>query len=248
MPLFTIATVTLNNLQGLEKTRISVEKQAFKDFEWLIQDGGSEDGTIQFFNNSDAVIETAKDEGIYDAMNRLIERARGDYILFLNAGDALAANDTLGRIAEHLHEKKPDFLYGDAFEDCNGKNFFKPARSHKHLALGMFTHHQSMLYRRANIGDLRYNLDYKIAADYDFTVRFLQNANIVEYINQPLCLFESGGISQQKTAPGRQEQFTIRKKLKLCSPVKNHMIISLQALNILFRRCAPHLFWKLKQN
>lgn len=247
MPLFTLATVTLNNAQGIEKTWNSIKKQDFKSFEWLVQDGGSSDDSVNFLSKTPAITESVKDNGIYDAMNKLIERSKGDYILFLNAGDALAAPQTLSMIEQNLKDT-PDFIYGDALEeDENGYTHPKTARNHKKIALGMFTHHQAMLYRKKLIDDLKYNEDYTIAADYDFTARFLQNTETVKYINEPICIFEHGGISQQQTKLGRMEQFQIRKNLKLCSPLQNHIITTLQAINMSFRNIAPNLYWILKQ-
>jgi putative colanic acid biosynthesis glycosyltransferase len=248
MPLFTLATVTLNNAKGLEKTWNSIKSQDLGDYEWLVQDGASTDNTSNILKNTPALIQSAHDNGIYDAMNRLIERATGDYILFLNAGDTLAAPDTLSMITNHTNGK-PDFIYGDAFEDTqNGIKQNKAARSHNKIALGMFTHHQSMLYKHAAIGELRYDLTYKIAADYDFTARFLNNCDSIEYIPAPICIFEPGGISQQQTQQGRLEQFQIRKNLNLCSPMQNHIITTLQSLNMIFRNIAPNLYWSLKRH
>lgn len=248
MPLLTLATITLNNAQGIEKTKKSIKKQSFKDFEWLVQDGASTDETLNILKNTSAKLESKGDKGIYDAMNRLIERSTGDHILFLNAGDQLAAANTLQEIAEHLQKDTPDLLYGDALEEHKGSEYLKSARSHQHLQLGMFTHHQSMIYRRAAIGNLRYNIDYEIAADYDFTARFIQNAKIIEYIKTPICIFETGGISQQRTALGRKEQFQIREELKLCDPIQNHIVTLLQILNMALRNHFPSLFWTLKRH
>jgi len=241
---FTLATITLNNAQGIEKTWKSIKSQDFHDYEWLVQDGGSTDQTLKMLKNTPAIVASKTDNGIYHAMNRLIERASGDYILFLNAGDALATPRTLSQIANI----NADFIYGNSLEETfNGKQKYKPAGSHKNITKGMFTHHQSMLYRRTAIGGLRYNENYKIAADYDFTVRFLRNTETVEYKPQPICIFEPGGISQQQTNQGRHEQFQIRKNLNLCSPIQNHIITTLQAINMKLRTHTPNLYWRLKK-
>ena len=197
---FTLATITLNNIQGVVETYNSVQSQTLKDYEWLVQDGGSTDETLEFIKTTPAITQSTSDNGIYDAMNRLIERSNGEYILFLNAGDTLATPQTLEIISKNL-EETPDFIYGDALEHVQNANInVKTARNHKHIALGMFTHHQSMLYKTSCIGDLRYNETYTIAADYDFTARFLQQTKNVKYIPAPICIFEAGGISQQQTS------------------------------------------------
>ena len=244
---FTLATITLNNAEGLEKTWNSIKSQEFEDFEWLIQDGGSTDDTINILKNTLGIIQCMNDTGIYNAMNRLISRASGEYILFLNAGDMLADPQTLKTIAQNI-KNQADFIYGDALEQAqDGKINYKPSRKHKRITLGMFTHHQAMLYKTSAIGKKRYNEDYKITADYDFTARILKSAKNIEYIPTPICIFEAGGISQQETKAGRNEQFQIRKTLKLCSPIQNVIITTLQAINMAFRTFAPNLYWSLKQ-
>lgn len=101
-PLFSIITVTLNNLPGLRKTRDSVTAQQFQDFEWLVVDGGSSDGSVEFLQDCTANFTSAPDKGPFDAMNKGLERARGQYLLFLNAGDTLAAPDVLRQIAQRI--------------------------------------------------------------------------------------------------------------------------------------------------
>lgn len=306
-PFFSLCTVSKNNAAGLQKTWKSIDFQTFKDFEWLVQDGASKDNSLEILASTSAQTQSAPDSGIYDAMNRLIERAKGRYILFLNAGDALAAADTLQTIYAATNKIAPDFIYGDAHEDtaaATSKDIalpalhhspppksqtlqspepaatstlkpealpqpksgtypsfkglyyvkylhYKAAKSHTQIANGMFTHHQAMLYNCECIGTLRYNTAYKIAADYDFTARFLKSSLhghvLAIHIPQPICIFESGGLSQQNAAHGRREQFEIRKNLQLCSPAQNQAITALQALNWQLRRHAPALYWLLKR-
>lgn len=243
---FTIATVTKDNAAGLQKTYNSIKNQSFTDFEWLVQDGASTDETTQFLSQTNAITTSQPDNGIYDAMNRLIERANGHYILFLNAGDALAGPNILEIIHAAASKETPDFIYGDAHEGTGTHTKPKTSKPHTHITRGMFTHHQSMLYRRAAIGSLRYNTHYKIAADYDFTAQFLQESQRALYVPAPICIFEAGGISQQNAAHGRREQFKIRENLKLCAPALNHVITSAQALNWQLRKLAPPFYWFLK--
>ncbi len=279
--LFSIITVTFNNLHGLKQTYSSLHMQSCDDYEWIVIDGGSDDGSAGFLHeispsprwgegrgegeekperHSNIDLRAShpphptlspqgrglfwlseKDEGIYDAMNKGIERANGDYLLFLNAGDTLAAPDALAKVKDAAG---PDFIYGDALEGENRK----PARSHRTIARGLFTHHQAMFYRRETLGDLRYDLTYKIAADYDFTARFLQKTDKALYLPFPVCIFEPGGISQQRVRQGREEQYQIREKMKLCHPVQNCAITLLQQAASGFRSLCPALYWRLKSS
>lgn len=256
---FSIITVTRDNLAGLQGTQESLQSQTCRDFEWIVIDGASLDGTVEFLKTAAEQWISEPDHGIYDAMNKGINRAASEYLLFLNAGDRLAAPDTLEKIAAALPQTRhpgasrdlvnsreenalPDFIYGDSREG----QFYKPARGHTRIAQGMFTHHQAMLYRRAAIGGLRYDLYYKIAADYDFTARFLKSARGILYLQFPLCIFEPGGVSQQKASLGRREQFNIRKKLQLISVPLNIAFYIIQSLLWRLRKLNPGFYWSLK--
>lgn len=244
--LFSIITVTRNNREGLAKTAQSLDLQEYDDFEWIIIDGNSEDGTDEDFEGYEAVIISEDDAGVYDAMNKGIDLATGEYLLFLNAGDTLAQTQSLKKIKEAISLSKPDFIYGDAWEFSEGRTWYKPSRSHTKLARGMFTHHQSMLYKHALIGDQRYDLNYRISADYDFTVQFLNKARTCLYLPIPLCVFEGGGISQTNVRRGRKEQFSIRRKNMMTLAPQNVAIYAAQMVSWGFRSCAPGLYWKLK--
>lgn len=243
-PFFSVVSVTKNNLPGLQKTLKSLESQSCSNFEWIVIDGASQDKTSDFLKQTKALWISAPDRGLYDAMNKGIERAGGTYILFLNAGDELAEPGTLARIRDKIADTRPDFIYGDALE--NGA--YKPARPHTKYTQNMFTHHQAMLYRREAIGDLRYNLNYKIAADFDFTCRFLQSARTTLHCPIPVCNFEPGGLSQTKTHQGRYEQFKIRKALNLISPPVNAAFYIAQFLTWGFRAALPDAYWRLKSS
>ncbi len=269
--LFSIITVTRNHLAGLKRTHESVAAQSLTGFEWLVIDGASNDGTVDFLETINAAYSSEPDDGIYEAMNKGIERAQGFYLLFLNAGDTLAHEDTLAEIAAYIEElqETPDFIYGDALEtktvilsDREGShkttkdssatpqndNYYKKARSYQKAAHGMFTHHQSMLYRRDLPGrDLRYDQAYAVAGDYKFTLQCLERARTVVYCPFPLCLFESGGVSQQRVRQGRAEQIAIRRELGATGPLQNRLIAARQSAAYALRRLFPGLYWRLKR-
>lgn len=237
-PLFSLITITLNNIEGLQKTYNSVQNQTLKGYEWLAIDGNSSDGTKEWLKTVPATAISEADNGIYDAMNKGIERAKGKYILFLNAGDTIAGPETLHKIADTIKNDRPDFIYGDSYEDKH----YKRARAHKHIARGMITSHQAMLYRRATIGNLRYSADYKIAADYDFTARFLSAAKNALYCQFPICNFESGGLSQNNAAAARTEESQIRKALGLGSPLESAFTTARQTLAQFIKTKVPALY------
>ncbi|MFN3700979.1 MAG: glycosyltransferase family 2 protein [Alphaproteobacteria bacterium] len=256
--MFSIITVTLNNHAGLRRTYQSLQTQNHKGFEWIVIDGGSADETLEFLRkNPPETLISEPDQGLYDAMNKGIKLARRDYVLFLNAGDALASPDILHKISEDLKTPSSQnstprpyaFLYGDALElEDNSALRLKPARPYHKRRWGMITHHQAMLYHRENLQHFSYDLSYKIAADYDLTLRFL--GSILEseilYLPFPICIFEAGGLSQQKAGLGRKEQFKARQKHKNCPLAMNALIYSVQAASLALRRIVPPLYWRLR--
>ena len=182
------------------------------------------------------------DLGIYDAMNKGINRSKGHYVFFLNAGDTLSDVDILTTIARTIASEKPDFIYGDALES---DGYYKKARDHHAINWGMFTHHQAMLYRRETMGDLRYDTSYQIAGDYAFTRAFLKNVTTAFYIPAAICIFKTGGISQRNMRLGRTEQYKARQRAG-CALPKNMSIYVLQTATANLKRHAPRIYSALK--
>lgn len=242
-PLFSIITVAKNNLDGLKQTHQSIIIQTVRDMEWIVIDGASTDGTADWLaTTQDTNWTSESDAGIYDAMNKGLDRAKGTYALFLNAGDTLADPDTLEKITDYIGTTRPDFIYGDAWESGN----YKTARPHTKILWGMPTHHQAMFYRIYAKNMIRYDTAYKISADYAFTLRVLQQAQDVTRYPLPICTFQPGGVSQHRVLTGRLEQFIIRKKLG--TPILyNAAIFCAQTFAYILRKIIPPLYWYLKK-
>lgn len=243
-PRFSFITVTRNHLAGLKNTSRALDLEDHTLFEWIVIDGASTDGTPEYLKTAPAQWISEPDQGIYDAMNKGLARATGDYVLFLNAGDTLALPRTLETLTALLTARpvQPDLIYGDAFED----SVIKPARPHLDIAQGLFTHHQAIFYRRAAIGDLRYDQAYNIAADYKFTAQFLRRTQDVLYWPRPLCRFETGGLSQRQAFKGRMQQSLIRRELGMTLPLEELQIVASQTLAFTLRRLCPRLYWRLR--
>ncbi|WAC41743.1 glycosyltransferase [Pedobacter sp. SL55] len=123
-----IITINFNNQLGLEKTILSVINQTIKPFEYIIIDGGSTDGSkeiIESYSQSIQFWVSETDHGVYHAMNKGIEKATGDYLLFLNAGDRLYQNETIERVLSKM-EDNVDLYYGDTeYEEPSRPNYIK---------------------------------------------------------------------------------------------------------------------------
>lgn len=213
-PLFSIITVTRNNLDGLRATHDSLKAQDCTDYEWIVIDGASSDTTADFLKTCDADWLSEPDNGIYDAMNKGIAKARGTYLWFMNAGDTFFDQNTLTHIKKLYEEQEiaPEFIYGDAhIISRDGSEEHKQAKLCWRIDYGMVTSHQAMLYRASELNALTYNTAYKVAADYEFTLLFLRQIETALYVPVPICRFKAGGLSYSAADLGRKEEFRIRR-------------------------------------
>lgn len=217
-PFLTVVTITLNDKDGLRRTIESLHAQEnAPSHEQIVVDGVSDYDVPELLTQlgSKAVLHQGKDKGLYDAMNIGLGKAKGHYVLFLNSGDVLADPGVLAAIAAKAQQGAIDFIYGDSHErQVDGTTIvYKTAQPLKRIAYGMITHHQSMFFRRALLSEagIDYDLTYKIAADYDFALRFVLASSSQSYLPQPICVFEAGGASFVRSDLGRSEQFQIRR-------------------------------------
>lgn len=206
-PLITLATVTYNAGQTLERTLRSVAAQTYPHIEHLFIDGCSKDNTMELIHHyvernaqtavpHDIRLINEPDKGLYDAMNKALAQAKGDYIVFLNAGDCLHGPDTVGIVAECAlqaadRQRAPAVIYGETdLVDAEGR-FLRhrrlqvPEVLHWHLFLdGMLVCHQSFYVRTDLARKELYRLRYRFSADYDWCIRIMKRA---ERLRLPLC-------------------------------------------------------------
>lgn len=248
-PLFSIVTVCFNDRDSLGHTYQSLVRQTNKNYEWIVVDGESKDGTIddlQCWQNANLHWISEVDKGLYDAMNKGIDLAVGEYLIFINAGDALASNDVLRKLSNYT-AFRPDFIYGDAYElTQENELLYKKARSHKYIWYGMFAHHQSMLYKRSSLGSMRYRLQYSIGADYAFTAEFMRNAKVIQKVDFPLCIFQQGGLSTDNAALGAYDQWQIRRDILGVSFLGRVVIRVLHGLAHGIKTFLPAIYKKLR--
>lgn len=220
---FSVVTVVLNNREGLLRTHASVAGQRYQDIEWLVFDGGSNDGTIDWLEEQQYLPLRwwcAPDKGLFDAMNRGLDHALGDYIVFLNGGDEFAHDKVLEQVAAVARTPpEADFIYGDAIDISPDGNttYYRHSRSHDARWWTMFACHQAMFFRRDRIGSLRYRLEYRNAGDYQFVSEFLHPVHagggvVVRRIDGAICRFWLGGISTQHRVKTLAEDFDIRRR------------------------------------
>lgn len=204
MPKISIITVNFNNLVGLKKTAESVLKQSYRDFEFLIIDGGSKDGSKEYIEEiSDKLTlwVSEPDSGIYNAMNKGIKMAKGDYICFLNSGDIFFDNDTLSNAANIINDEA-GIYYGDVFFDQARKKRLIPAP--KKLAYPFLIvnsiNHQSTFIRRTLFDEIfYYNEELKIVADWEFIIYAVCKKEIpTKHLDMVVSIYDASGVSSVK--------------------------------------------------
>ena len=232
---FTIVTCTYNAEAVLQRTLDSVMKQTYCNIEHLIIDGVSKDKTltmVKAYQHKNDVGESAHeilvfsepDKGLYDAMNKGIDRATGDYLIFLNAGDVFSSEDTLefveGCVGEGEGEELPGVLYGDTDIVNMDGHFLRHRRltppkrlSWRSFMWGMLVCHQSF-YARADIAKgIHYNLGYRFSADVDWCIRIMRESARrhlpLRNVNAVITNYLDGGMSVQNHKASLKERFQV---------------------------------------
>lgn len=216
-PLFSIITVTWNAGQVIAPTLQSVLDQTFTDYEYVVMDGASTDDTLHQVRDAHITatrLFSERDNGLYDAMNKAIDCARGKYLIFLNAGDSFASSDSLSRLAQAT-EDNPGVIYGqtqlvDASRKVVGARHL---RAPKHLTAdsfkrGMLVCHQAFVARRDLVP--HYNLKYKYSADYDWCIKVLKKSQLNAYVGkEPIISFLTDGLTDKHHKASLKERFSI---------------------------------------
>jgi putative colanic acid biosynthesis glycosyltransferase len=220
-----VITVTYNNIDGLIETSNSLLEQVGCEFRWIVVDGSSDDGTKDFmtdFIKNNPLLKTLflsePDDGIYDAMNKGILLSKGDYIIFLNAGDLLNSFNTLDTLNSNL-DNNTNLLVGNSirFDNVN-KVVRKKYKSVSHLKYGMFCEHQAALFNTNIAKKIMYDPRYALSGDYDFFINFTNEISIqsVKFIDVDVCKFLFGGVSYSKRTEAICEDHLIRvKRMKM---------------------------------
>jgi len=232
-PKLSIITIVYNNVQDIERTMLSVINQTYSNIEYIVIDGASNDGTLDVINKYNpriAKLISEKDKGIYDAMNKGLNIANGDYVLFMNSGDELFAADTVSKI--FTTQADADIYYGET-EIINSKGESMGQRRHKApeqftwrgFKLGMSISHQAIYIKRSLIEP--YDDRYQLSADIDWIIRAAKKAKTIVNTRMYVAKYLFGGMSKKKHKQSLIERFHImRRQYGLIPTVFNHGIIA----------------------
>ena len=244
-----IITVNLNNLEGLKRTYESVVCQTFTDYEWIVIDGGSTDGSREFIEQHQdkfAYWCSEPDKGIYNAMNKGIVRAKGEYLNFMNSGDCFVKKETLAGVFGE--ERKVDILYGfTVVRHANGKCempcTMKQSISWYDLYSETFPHQSSFIKRSMFTIVGLYDENCKIVADWKWFVMALLNYGAsYEFVPHKIAVIQPDGISCSMDCSLERQQ---QRKYLFPGYIANEDAINLTSLSIVQSNRLTCLLFKI---
>ncbi|NNF32440.1 MAG: glycosyltransferase [Flavobacteriaceae bacterium] len=196
-PFLSVITINFNNVEGLKKTVDSVIGQSYKDLEYLVLDGNSDDGSVDYLRNLEpgsVIWQSESDTGIYNAMNKGIAKARGDYLLFLNSGDELNGAIALEEFINH-NQFKGDIIYGDYKFEEGFKKY--PDELYPAYFVKTSLPHQSTFFKSSVFDEMGYyDESYKMGADRAFYIKcYLSGKYHFQHIPYFLTIFDLSGLS-----------------------------------------------------
>lgn len=196
---FSILVVTLNAEKVIKNTLASILSQTYDNYEVIIKDGLSLDNTLEYLPaDSRFYVIQKKDRSVYDGMNQAIDYIKGDYVLFLNAGDTFYDSKVLEKVNEFIINNKilkPVILYGD-YANSKNKIIYQKRRLNSFFLYRRPLCHQSILYHQAIIKKERFNIEYKISADHELTLRLWKSNIPFIHLGYIICRYEGGGMSE----------------------------------------------------
>jgi len=228
-----VITIVYNNAKDIERSVLSVLNQTYPAIEYIVIDGGSKDGTMDILNmykNRLAVLLSEPDKGIYDAMNKGLALATGDYVLFMNSGDEIYAPDTVAKV--FASAGNADIYYGET-EMYDDKWHSLGKRRHqapetftwRSFQYGMSISHQAIYVKRSITSP--YDLGYRYSSDIDWIIKAAKKAKTIVNTRMYVAKYLVGGISKQQHLASLKERFRIFSKYYGLLPnLFNHALIA----------------------
>jgi glycosyltransferase involved in cell wall biosynthesis len=235
LPRISIVTIVLNDSEHLLRTVENISELTYDNIEYIVVDGGSIDNTLKVIDNFKYLIDkciSEKDDGLYDAMNKGIELASGEWIIFMNSGDIFSANEVLNRVFEGANYDGVDILYGDAIVSYPKFEKYRPSSSMEDIEQGMQFSHQSAFIRKDYHKINKYNIQNKICADFEFFYNANQRNTSFLKIDETIASVMPEGISDTN----REMVFFSWWKVIGYSNIKLNFLYSLRIIFAFFKR------------
>ncbi len=238
LPKLSVITIVYNNVKDIERTMLSILNQTYSNIEYIVIDGASNDGTLEIIKQYEhriAKLISEKDKGIYDAMNKGLALATGDYVLFMNSGDEIYELKTVEKV--FATAPNADIYYGETeMYDENWNSLGRrrhQAPEHftwESFKYGMSISHQAIYIKRSLTEP--YNLQYKYSADIDWIIKIAKKASSIVNTHLYVAKYLVGGMSKKKHRESLKERFQIfNHYYGLVSNIINHIVI---AFNLAF--------------
>ena len=214
---FSIVTVCFNAELCIGEAMRSLASQSFRDFEWLVVDGASTDRTLEVVSSDARLtprIISEPDKGIYDAMNKGVALARGDYVFFLNADDQFAGPDVLKNVAAALESTgSPQILIGRIWHTFAHHRVLRDYShlSYSRLLIDSICHQATFAKRELLKASGGFDLQYRLCGDYDWFLRALRSGASYAYCEEIVANFSGDGAHVQRAELTRQEISRIRR-------------------------------------
>lgn len=232
-PRLSVITIVYNNVRDIERTIRSIVNQTYANIEYVIVDGLSNDGTLQViekYKDRIAKFVSEKDEGIYDAMNKGLALATGDYVIFMNSGDEFYDSETVKAVFASTDDA--DIYYGetemiaDDGSSLGQRRHKAPAKfTWRGFKYGMSISHQAIYIRRSLAEP--YDRRYQLSSDIDWIIRAAKKAKKIVNVNRYVAKYLVGGMSKKKHRQSLMERFDIMKRnYGLIPTVFNHFVIA----------------------
>jgi len=227
-PFISIITINYQNSKELEKTILSVISQTNRQFEYIIVDGASSDGSldvIKKYRNYLASWVSEDDNGIYHAMNKGWQRAKGEYCIFLNSGDFLTSNTILADAIKYIQDLSADIIYGDlhAYDESNSWVSVFPEPISLYYFQHSFIPHPSTFIKRNLLEKLGgFYEHYSIVSDWAFFIRALLNNGTFKHIDITVTSFYMNGLSSNGEKSTKEKELLFDNEFKfLAEDFKN---------------------------
>lgn len=232
-PRLSVITVVYNNVRDIERTVLSIINQTYSNIEYIVIDGVSTDGTLSVLKKYKSHIThlvSEKDAGIYDAMNKGLKLATGDYVIFMNSGDEIYEPETVSKIFSKAADA--DIYYGETemydqqWQSLGRRRHKTPDNfTWKSFKYGMSISHQAIYIKRSLVE--LYDLNYKLSSDIDWILKAAKKANKIVNTGMYVAKYLVGGMSKIKHSDSLIERFKIfSKHYGFISNLANHFVIS----------------------
>lgn len=200
MAKFTIVTICLNAGNDLLETVQNTLGQSYEDFEIIVKDGFSKDGSIERLPKDDRLrLIQRKDSGIYDAMNQAIEAASGEYIIFMNSGDQFHESTTLDKINTYVEANHKELYYGRNYDRSLDCTYIYPDKLTRMVCYRTMICHQATVYAAWVLKQRPYDTSYRICSDREMLLYLVCEKNIdAQYMDLTVADYQGGGISEDK--------------------------------------------------